>query len=291
MHKCLYVSAICAVLFHYERAIAEPVLLAAVEEAGHIYAVYEAPGISWFDANDYANIVAENPEIGCGSSHLVTISDENENLFVAELKNSLGGGQFYAGGYQNPGVVPPEAGWQWVTGEPWDYTNWASGEPNDAYGPASEQWLGLGWPGSFWNDEAALGNIRGFIVEIEDLTPPSSVCVPTTNPSGKNAPKAGDNPKSGQNPDGFYQLLAADDCDPAAMLWIYDPVSGVIAGPFVSGDRVKITQDADATPEVKTMARGIVAHLILNGDAEVYATDNSGNTSETSYCLVPQPPK
>jgi hypothetical protein len=27
--------------------------------------------------------------------------------------------------------LPPEAGWQWVTPETWNYTSWATGEPND----------------------------------------------------------------------------------------------------------------------------------------------------------------
>ena len=28
----------------------------------------------------------------------------------------------------------PDGGWQWVTGEPWSYTDWFSGEPDDIAG-------------------------------------------------------------------------------------------------------------------------------------------------------------
>ena len=40
----------------------------------------------------------------------------------------------YLGGIQSPGGDEPAGGWQWVTGEPWVYTNWGpTGEPNNSY--------------------------------------------------------------------------------------------------------------------------------------------------------------
>ena len=55
-----------------------------------------------------------------------------------------------------------------MTGESWDYTNWATGEPNDAYGPGSEQHL-LGWDGGWtWNDEGNLNSVTGYVVEYDD---------------------------------------------------------------------------------------------------------------------------
>ena len=40
----------------------------------------------------------------------------------------------WLGAYQPAGQPDFESGWQWVTGEPWDYTNWdvARGSPNNA---------------------------------------------------------------------------------------------------------------------------------------------------------------
>jgi hypothetical protein len=43
---------------------------------------------------------------------------------IAELWNS---GQWdgpWIGGYQDSNASEPEGGWNWVTGEPWIYTNW-----------------------------------------------------------------------------------------------------------------------------------------------------------------------
>jgi hypothetical protein len=128
------------------------------------------------------------------------------------------------------------------------------------------------------------------VVTVQDCEPPQVACLPTTNPSGKTVPKAGVNPKSGQNPDGFYELLATDNCDPEPLIFVADTASDFLAGPYLSGDRVKITQAPGAKPTAKPMAGVIVAHILLKGDAVVVAMDAAGNTFECA-CLVPPPPK
>ncbi|MHC4325138.1 MAG: hypothetical protein ACYSUX_12815, partial [Planctomycetota bacterium] len=71
------------------------------------------------------------------------------------------------GGFQDPSEPVPNANWQWVTGEPWDYTNWAEGEPNDSGGPANEQHL-MSWSdGMKWNDENEYTELGGYVVEYE----------------------------------------------------------------------------------------------------------------------------
>ncbi len=123
-----------------------------------------------------------------------------------------------------------------------------------------------------------------------DTTPPEVTCTPTTNPSGKNVPPAGDNPASGQNPDGFYVLLATDDVDPNPDITVSDTDSSFVAGPYASGTKIKLTQAPGATPNVKPGAGAIDWHITLKGDAVVTATDSSGN-SVTVSCKVPPPPK
>ncbi|HOX01826.1 MAG TPA: hypothetical protein P5555_20695 [Candidatus Paceibacterota bacterium] len=189
----------------------------------------------------------------------------------------------------------PAGGWQWITGENWDYTNWGTGEPNDASGLGSEQHLGVGWwPADWddpaWNDEGALGNIVGFVVEYEGVERPVAECVPTTNPSGKNIPKAGNNPRSGQNPDGFYELRATDNCSPEPMIYVGDTASDFVAGPFGSGQKVKITQAPGVEPKIKEIGGGIM-HIQLKGDAIVIAVDAAGILSAPCDCRVPPPPK
>ena len=101
-------------------------------------------------------------------SNLATITTKSEDEFINS--SFFGGsdiafaGEVWLGGFQSPAEKNKLAGWTWVTGETWNYTNWSPGEPNDAYGPGSEQYLGGNWF-SKWNDEKALGNIKGFLVE------------------------------------------------------------------------------------------------------------------------------
>jgi hypothetical protein len=124
-----------------------------------------------------------------------------------------------------------------------------------------------------------------------DATPPVAACVPTTNPSGKNIPRAGKNPKSGQNPDGFYELTATDLVDPNPQIFIHDSASNFVAGPFDNGTKIKLVQAPGAKPKVKPGAGVIDWKIKLKGDALLVAVDASGNVAAPVSCLVPPPPK
>jgi hypothetical protein len=107
---------------------------------GHYYkAVGTDSSLPWDDANQAA--------VAAGG-HLVTITSQAENDFVAALVNDE---KYWfqnvwnrwqgpwIGAYQDPvpdvpGGENASANWRWVTDEPWDYTNWNEGEPNDAGG-------------------------------------------------------------------------------------------------------------------------------------------------------------
>lgn len=123
-----------------------------------------------------------------------------------------------------------------------------------------------------------------------DTTPPAAACSPTTNPSGKNVPPAGNNPASGQNPDGFYVLTATDDVDPNPQITVADTGSSFVAGPYASGTKIKLVQAPGGKPNVKPGPGVIDWHITLKGDALVTATDGSGNSATVS-CKVPPPPK
>lgn len=124
-----------------------------------------------------------------------------------------------------------------------------------------------------------------------DTTPPEAACVPTTNPSGNNVPRAGNNPASGQNPDGFYELTAVDAVDPNPQITIRDSESSAVFGPFASGTKIKLTQAPGATPSQKPGPGVIDWHITLKGDALMFATDASGNVAGPISCNVPPPPK
>ncbi len=140
-------------------------------------------------------------------------------------------------------------------------------------------------------DTSGNSSACNFRVIVEDKEAPHVECSEGTNPAGKKAPKAGKNPKSGQNPDGFYRLLATDNCDPKPKIYIRDSASSFVAGPFANGDQVKITQAPGGKPKRQRGPGVIVAHLHLRGDALLYGTDADGNVSATTPCLVPPPPK
>lgn len=133
------------------------------------------------------------------------------------------------------------------------------------------------------------------VIHVPDVTPPTVQCVEGPNPGGKKVPPAGSTtlpgPKGGQNEDGFYELLVEDNVDPNPQVFVGDSESGFVAGPFENGDVVKITESDDEGPLSKSMAGVVVAHIILRGDALVYAVDASGNQSDPISCLVPPPPK
>ena len=90
-----------------------------------------------------ASILWEEAKINCEllGGHLVTISSEEENELVWQgvYANGLNPGgsnnyQAWIGLYQNfdsPDYSEPAGGWEWVTGEPVVYSNWAPEEPNN----------------------------------------------------------------------------------------------------------------------------------------------------------------
>ena len=109
---------------------------------GHWYAI---------DAGLRPYGLAESAAASRGA-HLATIGSAAEDRFVyglgvASIPGHVG---VWLGGAQSEGACEPGCGWAWVTGEPWSYTNWASGEPSNLPG-YNESRLHY-WSGFSWND-------------------------------------------------------------------------------------------------------------------------------------------
>src|SRR5687768_4386054 len=104
---------------------------------GHYYeAIVRQEGVTWVAARRGA---AQRVYAG-RSGHLATITSPEENRFVTTHFRPATQFGYWLGGFQLPGILDPAAGWQWVTGEPFSYTNWLSFdflEPDDAYGPGT----------------------------------------------------------------------------------------------------------------------------------------------------------
>ena len=122
---------------------------------------------TWDEANEMAQTMSYN---GIGG-HLATLTSADENRFVWE---SIGMNRYWLGGYQVNKLDEPAGNWAWVTGETWNYTNWASPEPNDYKG--EEQHLQFVNNDGTWNDNNGLmgETLRepGFVIEYESPSIP-----------------------------------------------------------------------------------------------------------------------
>ncbi len=153
----------------------------------HFYeAVTVSGGIDWFDAR----VAAESRSFRGVQGHLVTITSAQEDNFIATnfpeafpvvpssrppecegpttVENTCGF-PYWFGGFQPPGSPDePEGDWEWVTGEPFVYTNWHVGEPNDFDG-REEDCLDPHPDGSLgWNDSSCDDRrVGGYVVEYD----------------------------------------------------------------------------------------------------------------------------
>lgn len=133
---------------------------------------------------------ASNAAVSLGGN-LVTITSEAENTFVLGLISSPAfwfidgannGEGPWIGGWQPAGSSEPGGNWQWVTGEPWAYSRWAGGEPNNSGG--AEDRTCFFAPGTLmgtvWNDVGHDGGLRGYVAEFE-VFPAAPAFTGTTN--------------------------------------------------------------------------------------------------------------
>ncbi len=106
---------------------------------GHTYRVVAKPGLISWDA--------ANAEATSAGGYLATITSSAENAFVFSLidnaafwTQSANDHGPWIGGFQQPGSAEPAGGWTWVTQpgasnpEPFLYSNWEAGEPNNLTG-------------------------------------------------------------------------------------------------------------------------------------------------------------
>jgi len=77
-----------------------------------------AQGIDWHSAESACS------DLG---GHLVAISSQQEDQRVTELQAAVGGNPVWIG----LNDLDQESSWEWTTGEPVTYTNWAPGQPDN----------------------------------------------------------------------------------------------------------------------------------------------------------------
>lgn len=140
---------------------------------GHSYEIARISDWTWTAAESAARAMG---------GYLATLTSQEENDFVVlllvDLKSRVPPSDWplvvWAGGRQDEPNPPwnPSAGWSWVTGEPWEYVNWSTEEPNNAgvderelqvWGPAAGENMGK------WNDGNPVMNYTNgyFLVEYD----------------------------------------------------------------------------------------------------------------------------
>ncbi|MFA5299933.1 MAG: PEP-CTERM sorting domain-containing protein [Lutibacter sp.] len=145
-------------------ASAEPIKW---EVNGHYYQTIDGT-FTWDEAMAYSESLSYLGVQG----YLATITSKEENRWITD---NLGGlpaldGR-WLGGYQYHNAIDysePGGGWRWITNEPWVYTCWRSGEPNNGNG--GEDFLSIhsyyvtdGMP---WNDgKSPPASPSGFLIE------------------------------------------------------------------------------------------------------------------------------
>jgi hypothetical protein len=127
---------------------------------GHCYEEVSVPGgISWGDAH----VAAAALSIKKCSGHLATITSAEENVFVITNFPQAAADDYWLGGFQQRSSGS-SAGWLWVTGEPFDYTNWNPSEPNGGGSGGEDSlqyWANIGK----WNDRGNTNPAIGYVVE------------------------------------------------------------------------------------------------------------------------------
>lgn len=139
----------------------EPQTPAAIKEYNnHVYYRFDS-SLNWKEAKAYCELLG---------GHLVTISDQKENDFVANLISSGTKNMYWIGLYD----AAKNKKYKWITGESTGYFNWADTQPDcyqeiEFYGEMYRE-------SGTWNDNANYyGSEEGFVCEIEKTVTSISV--------------------------------------------------------------------------------------------------------------------
>lgn len=119
---------------------------------------------SWYfsSGNDYLTWDAAEAYCVAGGGHLASVSSSGENSFL--YIDVMPGGLFDPSSPRWIGLndKKTEGSFVWSSGDPFSYTNWKSGEPNDSGG--NEDCVEIRWNDGKWNDNNCT-NTRLFICE------------------------------------------------------------------------------------------------------------------------------
>ena len=120
---------------------------------------YSTTNNTWTNAN---LSVSANPIIMQKGGHLATINSLQENTYIRSIVPTTGvqnnaPDYIWFGLYQDtlsPFYAEESGGWINATGEPFNYVNWKTGEPNNQQGgPGAENYAQIWYDSASWNDK------------------------------------------------------------------------------------------------------------------------------------------
>lgn len=122
---------------------------------GHTYARYDIE-LTWQLARTFCETAG---------GHLMTETSDLEKVILTKLMEDAPYGNYWLGASDDNW----EGDWEWVTGEPFEWTDWESGQPdNDASNDVTGEDYLEAWHGGSWNDIYSEDDTgRGFILELE----------------------------------------------------------------------------------------------------------------------------
>lgn len=124
------------------------------EGNGHTYVCVASASLTLIAADQAARALG---------GHLATITSAEENAFVTGLSGC--GDQIWIGAQQAKGASDPKNGWTWLNGEPFTFSAWAAGQPDDSLGFSDEDAIIL--ERGQWRDDQSTSKHKGYIVEFE----------------------------------------------------------------------------------------------------------------------------
>lgn len=116
-----------------------------VEFNGHRYLIYNDSPPTWDRA--LANCQSRG-------GYLASITSRRENAFLYQYITSLGERSAYFGGSD----AAREGRWSWANGDPWRYSNWAVGEPNNESNAEDYTMFYWKFTDGRWNDGSFTGS-------------------------------------------------------------------------------------------------------------------------------------
>ena len=153
----------------------------AIKYDDHYYQLYDLC-MTWEEAQMYCESIG---------GHLATITSQEENDFLFGYLTSLG----YSSAFFGASDKDSDGIWTWVTGEPFQYSNWHEGEPDNLYAEGHYGMFDFKYRDGTWNDGSSGTDVQDicsipFLCEWDSLDT-SQQSQDTGNLVFSNAPNAG----------------------------------------------------------------------------------------------------